>query len=277
MINKILTLKLFLLSIYVTAQFNTLIYNAPTVVEKEKMVLDSKIEKDKEEDKKEKKNEKKLFNFTTKSELKREIDSLKMMIKNINAEKKNDQNLEIKKSLQEAFIEVMKKGYNHSGSLQSVNSVKKYDYVEDYKPSIEISKIAMPVKGKFVVTSPFGMRNHPIEGRKKMHNGVDLRAYYENVHSVLDGVVTEVGYEAKGGNYIKIKHSDRFETAYLHLSEMYYKIGERVKAGFVIGKSGNSGRSTAPHLHFSVKEWGKHINPVKFLNELIFANNLISK
>ena len=110
-----------------------------------------------------------------------------------------------------------------------------------------------------------------------MHNGIDIRANYEAVFSVLDGIVVAAGWDTNGGgNYIKINHFDRFETAYLHLSETYYKVGDFVKAGFVIGKSGNSGHSTGPHLHFSVKEWGKYINPTNFLNDIIKVNNLIA-
>ena len=93
----------------------------------------------------------------------------------------------------------------------------------------------------------------------------------------MDGIVTASGWDSKGGgNYIKIKHSNSFVTAYLHLSEIYYRVGEYVKAGFIIAKSGNSGNSTGPHLHFSVSENGKYINPIHFLNDLIKANNLIA-
>ena len=110
-----------------------------------------------------------------------------------------------------------------------------------------------------------------------MHNGIDLKARYENVYSVMDGIVTATGWDFKGGgNFIKVKHFNRFETSYLHLSEIYYKIGEKVKAGFIIGKSGNTGNSTGPHLHFSVKEFGQSINPSHFLNDLIKVNNLIA-
>ena len=77
--------------------------------------------------------------------------------------------------------------------------------------------------------------------------------------------MTATGWDPKGGgNFIKISHSGRFETSYLHLSEIYYKAGEYVNAGFIIGKSGNSGNSTGPHLHFAVKEYGKYINPIHF-------------
>jgi murein DD-endopeptidase MepM/ murein hydrolase activator NlpD len=68
-----------------------------------------------------------------------------------------------------------------------------------------------------------------------------LKAHYENVYAVMDGMVTETGWDSKGGgNFIKVKHYGRFETAYLHLSEIYYRAGELVKAGYIIAKSGNS-------------------------------------
>lgn len=256
---------------FIYAQFNTVKYTAPVKIEKKDSPISIKNENEVQTKIKTKK---KFFNYTTKTELKKEIDSLKKIINSINAEKKSSQQSELKKTLEETLSDLLKKNFTESGSLKSI---KKFDYVEEYKEPATSTKIAMPVSGKLTVTSPFGIRNHPIEGIRKMHNGIDLKANYENVYSVLDGFVSEVGYETKGGKYIKIKHSDRFESAYLHLSEIYYKIGEMVKAGYIIGKSGNTGKSTAPHLHFAVKEWGQHINPVKFLNDLVFANNLISK
>jgi murein DD-endopeptidase MepM/ murein hydrolase activator NlpD len=145
-----------------------------------------------------------------------------------------------------------------------------YDFVNEPKV-----KIAMPLNRKIEITSPYGIRTHPVFGVYKFHNGVDLDAHYENVYSVLDGIVTETGWNNNGGNYIKIRHFNRFETTYLHLSEIYYRVGEPVNAGFIIAKSGNSGSSTGPHLHFSVKEFGLSINPTHFLNDLIKVNHLI--
>ena len=140
------------------------------------------------------------------------------------------------------------------------------------------SKISMPLKNTLKVTSDFGIRFHPFFMSSKPHNGVDLRANYEYVYAVLDGIVTESGYDENGGgNYLKILHSNRFETSYLHLSKIYYQKGEFVKAGFIIAKSGNTGNSTAPHLHFAVKEFGKFIHPISFLNDLKLTQQLIQK
>ena len=131
-------------------------------------------------------------------------------------------------------------------------------------------KIAMPLNGDLQITSPFGERFHPIWKENKLHNGIDLKANHQFVYAVLDGIISGTGWDNKGGGkFIKVQHSNGIETSYCHLSEVYYQQGEAVKAGFVIARSGNTGLSTAPHLHFSVKENDKHINPVDFLNDLI--------
>jgi murein DD-endopeptidase MepM/ murein hydrolase activator NlpD len=161
-------------------------------------------------------------------------------------------------------------------SQNGKNQLTQYDFVNKPREK-NFSKIVMPLNREISITSPYGTRMHPIFGASKFHNGIDLAANYENVYSVLDGIVTETGWDNNGGgNYIKVNHFNRFETAYLHLSEIYYRVGEFVKAGFIIAKSGNSGNSTGPHLHFSVKEFGQNINPTHFLNDLIKVNQLIA-
>ena len=266
------------------AQFNTL---TPTIPKKSESlkISEKSDQEDSAKQRKDKKSWKQILNITTKSDLKNEtegstkwltsqIDSLKTLIKeygNKEDERKND--IENLKSsllqLNQNQLEEKKE------TAKKQNAVTTYDFVDE--PKEFLSKIAMPLKNKLTVTSSYGTRTHPIFGRKKMHNGIDLKARYENVYSVMDGIVTATGWDVKGGgNFIKVKHFNRFETSYLHLSEIYYKIGEKVKAGFIIGKSGNTGNSTGPHLHFSVKEFGQSINPSHFLNDLIKVNNLIA-
>ena len=256
------------------AQFNTLMPTKPHKAEDFKIMETPKEENSNQ--KKEKKSWKEIFNITPKSELKNEtessmkmltsqIDSLKTMLKNYH-NGNNQSNVDYKK-MKDSLFELM----------QNFQPEKKQE--KDFETTFEglRKNISMPLRNRISVTSPYGTRMHPIFGTAIMHNGIDLKANYEDVHAVLDGIITEAGWDSKGGgNYIKIKHFNRFETSYLHLSEIYYKVGEKVRAGFIIGKSGNTGNSTGPHLHFAVKEFGQSINPYHFLNDLNKANNLIA-
>ena len=257
------------------AQFNTLMPMQPKKSEQSKIVENPK-EEIKSKEKKEKKSWKKIFGITTKTDLKNQIDSLKILMKEYKYSNSNNDRKEkyakMKDSLLLLSFNKTQTQYNNPKKNQSF---ARYDLINESKE--EYSKIVMPVKNKISITSPFGSRLHPIFGTTKFHNGIDLKANYENVYSVMDGIVSDVGWDSKGGgNFIKIKHFNRFETSYLHLSEIYYQVGELVNAGFIIAKSGNTGNSTGPHLHFSVKEFGQIINPAHFLNDLIKVNNLIT-
>ena len=276
MIKFVLFLTIVFTCSIAKGQFNTL---TRTISQKEiNAVSQSEIENTKSDFKSEKNKNisfKKLFNITTKGDLKKEIDSLKSVL----IEGKNSKNKDVKfnfKKVEDSLIQVLKSKVEFESKSTSSKNIKTFEFLDD-NSSIAISKISMPLKNGISVTSPFGNRTHPIFGGQKLHNGADLKANYEKVYAVLDGKVVDAGYDSKGGgNYIKIKHSNYFVTSYLHLSEIYYKVGEWVNAGFIIAKSGNSGNSTGPHLHFSVSENGNYINPIRFLNDLIKANNLIA-
>ena len=262
-----------ILSIQITVfgQFNTLTPTLPKKTETPKAIEQVK-EADNPKPKKEKKSWKDFFNITKKANLKKELDSLKTLLKkNSSVYNKKWKRQKLQDSL---ILVAQTKMLIHSQN--SKNQLTQYEFVNEPRDK-KYSKIVMPLNRGISITSPYGIRIHPVFGASKFHNGIDLAANYENVYSVMDGVVTETGWDNKGGgNYIKIKHFDRFETAYLHLSEIYYRVGEFVKAGFIIAKSGNSGNSTGPHLHFSVKEFGQSINPTHFLNDLIKVNQLIA-
>lgn len=257
-----------------SAQFNTLM---PVQPKKENQEYKKTAETQEENAgtlKKTKKPWIKIFNSPSRSDLKNEIDSLKILIKALCA-KSGEKKSGYQKMKDSLLALTMQRLKDRDEKPKKSDPLAKYDLVEE--PEEFISKIVMPVKNKITITSAYGTRTHPIFGTKKMHNGIDLKASYENVYSVMDGTVTAAGWDPKGGgNYMKIRHFNRFETSYLHLSEMYYRPGERVAAGYVIGRSGNSGNSTGPHLHFSVKEFGQSINPAHFLNDLIKVNNLIA-
>jgi len=279
--QKLLILGIFLSATFVFGQFNTLKPIVPKTEPKTSITIENtektgfnKDEKTSEKSKNQKKSWKEVFNITTKSDLRNEtkgstkwlmsqIDSLKILMKNYTTT--NLQKWDLQNSKDSLILNTQTKIFENK-NVQN----------QEKAPFGSLGTF-MPLKSGIHITSPFGNRIHPIFGTRKNHNGIDLKAYYENVYSVMDGIVTASGWDPKGGgNYIKINHFGRFETAYLHLSEIYYKVGERVKAGFIIAKSGNTGNSTGPHLHFSVREFGQLINPTHFLNDLIKVNNLIA-
>ena len=257
---------------FLSAQFNTL---TPTLPKKSENINVSEKTQNQVKPTKNppKKSWKEVFNFTSKTDIRTELDSLKSLIKQYNAAGK------LRKmqyeNLQDSLKQLILKSDNNSKNNTQLEQPNSISDENEWFPSI--SKIVMPLKNNLSITSAYGSRIHPIFGMQKMHNGIDLKADHEDVYAVLDGIVIESGWDSKGGgNYIKMKHFDRFETAYLHLSQMYYRTGEKVRAGFIIGKSGNTGNSTGPHLHFAVKEFGRSINPEDFLNDLINANQLIA-
>lgn len=134
-----------------------------------------------------------------------------------------------------------------------------------------------PLEGKLSITSPYGNRIHPLSGEVKFHGGLDFRASYESVIAVLDGVVEKSGWDPKGGGYfMTLKHKEGISTSYLHLSERYYKEGEKVLAGYIIARSGNSGGSSGPHLHFMVREHGVLRSPAEFLYKKSLESNAAS-
>lgn len=131
-----------------------------------------------------------------------------------------------------------------------------------------VPSVALPLK-HIKVNSPFGVRKDPMNKRtKRIHNGLDLKAKFEEVYSMLPGVVTAASYSTNGGYYVTVNHG-ACVCSYLHLSKILVKVGQRINAGQTIAVSGNSGkRTTGPHLHISCRwknESGKFFNPMLIL------------
>ena len=121
------------------------------------------------------------------------------------------------------------------------------------------SSITYPLKS-IKITSPYGYRRDPFTGKLSWHNGLDLRAKNEPAYAMMDGIVEEVGYDNRSGNYIILRHAD-FTISYCHLSKVHLAPGTPVFAGTIIGKSGSTGRATGEHLHIVTKHKGIIFNP----------------
>ena len=124
-----------------------------------------------------------------------------------------------------------------------------------------------PVKS-YRLTSPFGMRIHPITGKETMHQGVDMAAPQGTpIYAAKDGKVTRTAFQAGGaGYYVSISHGGGFSSVYMHMTHYIVSPGQYVKAGQVIGYVGSTGGSTGPHLHFGIAYNGTYVNPLKYVS-----------
>ena len=125
--------------------------------------------------------------------------------------------------------------------------------------------LASPIKRGYV-SSHYGRRKDPFNGRWAMHRGVDFVAKYKsNVYATAPGKVIAVGRQGKYGRTIDIRHEFGLVTRYAHLHRYRVKVDQKVALGEVIGLLGNSGRSTGPHVHYEIRRHKKFMNPRKFL------------
>lgn len=121
-----------------------------------------------------------------------------------------------------------------------------------------------PVRGP--ISSPFGYRTNPFTGLRTYHSALDIAIPLgTKVKATRAGTVADTGYNSVFGNYIILKHSNGYQSLYGHLSSIGVREGQSVDQGAVIGNSGNTGESTGPHLHFSIFQNGKALDPRKFV------------
>ena len=128
--------------------------------------------------------------------------------------------------------------------------------------SIQKALMKTPINGARL-SSPFGMRKHPIDGFNKMHKGTDFAAPSGTpIMASGSGVIKKAGWCGGGGNCVVIKHNSTYQTIYAHMSKFANGIrsGVRVKQGQTIGYVGSTGKSTGPHLHYEVLINGKRVN-----------------
>ena len=122
------------------------------------------------------------------------------------------------------------------------------------------------------ITSFFGYRKDPFNRRKRFHNGIDIKAKKNApVRAAADGIVTFVGRKGRLGKAVVINHGNGMKTLYGHLNSYLTRSGNHVLKGEVIAGAGNTGRSTATHLHFTVLVDGKPVNPLNYTYERVWT------
>jgi murein DD-endopeptidase MepM/ murein hydrolase activator NlpD len=124
-----------------------------------------------------------------------------------------------------------------------------------------------PIAGKADVSSEFGLRPNPFGVRSyEMHEGIDFSGPVgKPILATAEGVVVRADYNGGYGNHVKIDHGYNYETLYAHMSEIEVKIGDRIQRGDVVGYLGSTGRSSGPHLHYSIYRNGQAVNPRYYL------------
>ena len=161
-------------------------------------------------------------------------------------------------------IEFKTKNHGYLGLYRNQNNNKFYSENEITEQSITAFR-RFPLNGEIKVNSSFNpSRRHPVTGRIRPHKGVDFKAAIGTpVYAPADGVVYFSGYQRAAGNYIIIKHKNGYKTVYMHLSKRHVKKGQKVKLGQLIAKSGNTGRTSGPHLHYEIHVNNRPVDPMK--------------
>ena len=179
-------------------------------------------------------------------------------------------------------------------SIEEIIGIKKNDSDQDAITRATLAKISSSQKMYMLTTIPngsplkelkttasFGYRIHPVTSQKQFHRGIDLRASINTpVYATADGVVRYVQPRNSGdfGRVIIISHNFGFETVYAHLRETNVKLGDVIKKNQIIAMSGNSGRSTGPHLHYEIRYASMVLNPRDFIDwNLKSYENIFSK
>tara|TARA_B100001121_G_scaffold286793_1_gene283585 strand:- start:493 stop:1197 length:705 start_codon:yes stop_codon:yes gene_type:complete len=139
-----------------------------------------------------------------------------------------------------------------------------YDLVKEHSDNLKTTPSILPVQSGYV-NSNFGYREDPFDGKVRFHHGLDIAVNIgTKVYAPADGKVKFVGRQGGWGKVLKIDHGNGYRTVYAHLSRIVVKPGSEIKRGDLVAESGNSGRSSGPHLHYEVHKYGAPQNPMDY-------------
>ena len=128
-----------------------------------------------------------------------------------------------------------------------------------------------PING--IITSPGGLRYNPITGRREFHDGIDIAAPIGTpIVAPKDGTVLAVGDSPTFGRFLRMAHSGGYVSFMAHLYGVTVTVGETVRQGDRVAYSGNTGRSTGPHLHFGLFRYGQYVDPINYVDLPVSAN-----
>jgi murein DD-endopeptidase MepM/ murein hydrolase activator NlpD len=135
---------------------------------------------------------------------------------------------------------------------------------------LEGMPLSLPLgPGRIAISSGFGERLDPLSQRPAMHTGMDFEVPVGTpILAAGSGVVAVAGWDPQYGHNVVLRHPDGYTSRYAHANELRVKPGESVARGQLIALSGNSGRSTGPHLHFEILRHGKPLDPSQYLTAL---------
>ncbi len=181
------------------------------------------------------------------------------------------------KTLQQSYIDKLSEGEK---TLQEQISAYKKEQEEIQAKIMEATKTIVPniqytggemlwpvAASGTVITSNFGIREHPIQGIVKQHTGLDIAGVPTGtpIVAALDGIVTHAGWLGGYGNCVMISHGNGVVTLYGHGNKVLTEVGKEVKQGETIMELGSTGNSTGPHCHFEVRINGNYTNPLNYL------------
>lgn len=143
--------------------------------------------------------------------------------------------------------------------------------MKNSRVAVPYVSLQSPLRGE--IRSKFGMRRDPINGRMRLHQGIDIPAKRGTpIEAAAAGTVVFAGRNKGYGNMVMIEHADGRRTLYAHAQSLFVSVGDTVAAGESIAAVGSTGHSTGPHLHFEVREANRAVNPLSALsNENTYA------
>lgn len=178
-----------------------------------------------------------------------------VIIKNQKLETLNEEEMSLQAQIEE-----------YQAQIQAVESEIRILSLSNDNSEYVGGTFSWPVPGYTRISSPFGMRTHPITGIYKLHTGTDISAPMGAIFVASnDGLVTKAGYNSAYGNMVIVDHGGGISTLYAHGSEILVEVGQTVTKGTPVLKVGSTGYSTGPHAHFEIRTNGNYVNPLDYL------------